>query len=81
MDLIHDLLNITLIPSTFFALLFVVPPYYVFMFLLSLFKRYKPDESVEGKVVLITGASSGIGEVYVSITLHSYSKVVLFLHI
>ncbi|XP_054793639.1 LOW QUALITY PROTEIN: 11-beta-hydroxysteroid dehydrogenase-like 4A [Prosopis cineraria] len=62
MDLIHDLLNITLIPSTFFALLLLVPPFYAFKFLSSLIKRCKPQESVSGKVVLITGASSGIGE-------------------
>ncbi|KAK4256920.1 hypothetical protein QN277_006581 [Acacia crassicarpa] len=62
MDLIHDLLNLTLIPSTFLALLLLVPPIYVFKFLSSLFKSCKPHESVAGKVVLITGASSGIGE-------------------
>ncbi|KAK4256919.1 hypothetical protein QN277_006580 [Acacia crassicarpa] len=62
MDFIHDLLNITLIPSTFFALLLLVPPFYVFKFLSSLFKSCKTHESVAGKVVLITGASSGIGE-------------------
>ncbi|KAK4258059.1 hypothetical protein QN277_007565 [Acacia crassicarpa] len=59
MDLIHELLNITFIPSTFFALLLLVPPFYVFKFLSSLFKS-KPQESVAGKVVLITGASLGI---------------------
>ncbi|KAK4258060.1 hypothetical protein QN277_007566 [Acacia crassicarpa] len=62
MDFIHDLLNITLIPATFFAFLLLVPPFYVFKFLSSLFKSSKTDESVAGKVVLITGASSGIGE-------------------
>ncbi|XP_028766260.1 11-beta-hydroxysteroid dehydrogenase-like 4A [Neltuma alba] len=62
MDLIHELLNITLVPSTFFALLLLVPPFYVFKFLSSLFKSCKILESIAGKVVLITGASSGIGE-------------------
>ncbi|XP_054822019.1 11-beta-hydroxysteroid dehydrogenase-like 4A [Prosopis cineraria] len=62
MDLIHDFLNITLISSIFFALLLLVPLFYVFKFLSFLFKRCKPQESVSGKVVLITGASSGIGE-------------------
>ncbi|XP_028766263.1 11-beta-hydroxysteroid dehydrogenase 1B isoform X2 [Neltuma alba] len=62
MDLIQKLLNITLIPSTFFALLLLVPPFYVLKFLSSLFKSCLNHESVAGKVALITGASSGIGE-------------------
>ncbi|KAI9119587.1 hypothetical protein K1719_009463 [Acacia pycnantha] len=62
MDLIHELLNITLIPSTFFALLFLVPPFYVFKFLSSLFQSCKTQESVASKVVFITEASSGISE-------------------
>ncbi|KAF7834011.1 11-beta-hydroxysteroid dehydrogenase-like 4A [Senna tora] len=63
MDVLQELLNVTLIPFAFFVLLVVVPPFYLFKFLSLLFKTSKHNnESVAGKVVLITGASSGIGE-------------------
>ncbi|KAL9660416.1 hypothetical protein QQ045_025230 [Rhodiola kirilowii] len=61
MDLIHNVLNLVAIPFSIFWLCLIVPPYAFFKLcfsaLGSLFK-----EDVAGKVVIITGASSGIGE-------------------
>ncbi|CAN0915881.1 11-beta-hydroxysteroid dehydrogenase 1B [Linum grandiflorum] len=61
MDLIHSFLNLVAPPFTFFSLCFILPPY----FLLKTFTSavsYVFSENVSGKVILITGASSGIGE-------------------
>ncbi|KAF9605176.1 hypothetical protein IFM89_014289 [Coptis chinensis] len=62
MDLINNFLNIVALPATFFTLLMLVPPFLFFKFLLSTLKSIFFSENVAGKVVLITGASSGIGE-------------------
>ncbi|GMY30992.1 11-beta-hydroxysteroid dehydrogenase A-like isoform X1 [Fagus crenata] len=61
MDLLHKFLNIVLLPLTLTVLLFFMPPFLFVKFLCSL-KRSIYSENVAGKVVLITGASSGIGE-------------------
>lgn len=61
MDLIHKFLNLVASPFTFFSLCLFLPPFYAFKFFLSTLSSVF-SESVEGKVVLITGASSGIGE-------------------
>ncbi|KAL2515057.1 11-beta-hydroxysteroid dehydrogenase 1A [Forsythia ovata] len=61
MDLIHQFLNLVAPPFTFFTLLFFLPPFLFFKFFLSLLATIF-SEDVAGKVVLITGASSGIGE-------------------
>ncbi|XP_031247713.1 11-beta-hydroxysteroid dehydrogenase 1B-like [Pistacia vera] len=61
MDLIHKFLNILLPPLTFFWLCVLLPPYIAYQ-CFSCMKRFLFRENVAGKVVLITGASSGIGE-------------------
>ncbi|KAJ6747392.1 RETINOL DEHYDROGENASE-RELATED [Salix koriyanagi] len=60
-DFIHEVLNIVFPLTTVISLLVIFPPYLVFK-LLSYIKRSIFSEDVAGKVVLITGASSGIGE-------------------
>ncbi|GLU12681.1 hypothetical protein SLE2022_293430 [Rubroshorea leprosula] len=61
MDLIHKFVNILLPAMVFIALPFLLAPYLIFKFI-GYIKRSMWCESVAGKVVLITGASSGIGE-------------------
>ncbi|KAK7318296.1 hypothetical protein RJT34_02995 [Clitoria ternatea] len=61
MDLIHKFLNIVAPPTTFFSLCLFLPPYWTFKFFLSIINSIF-SENVAGKVVHITGASSGIGE-------------------
>ncbi|GLT29129.1 hypothetical protein SLA2020_040150 [Shorea laevis] len=61
MDLIHKEVNILLPVMVFIALPFLLAPYLIFKFI-EYIKRSMWCESVAGKVVLITGASSGIGE-------------------
>ncbi|XP_021908862.1 11-beta-hydroxysteroid dehydrogenase-like 2 [Carica papaya] len=61
MDFIHKLMNIVLPRVMLIVLLLCLPPYLVFTFL-SYLKRSIFTEDVAGKTVLITGASSGIGE-------------------
>jgi len=61
MDMLHTILNFLLPPLTIsFLVLFY--PFYLFTKLMSCLKHLH-FENVTGKVVLITGASSGIGEV------------------
>ncbi|OMO49593.1 Short-chain dehydrogenase/reductase SDR [Corchorus olitorius] len=61
MDSIHKLINFLLPPITILLLLFFLPSYLIFK-TLSYIIRAVRSENVAGKVVLITGASSGIGE-------------------
>ncbi|KAJ4728821.1 11-beta-hydroxysteroid dehydrogenase [Melia azedarach] len=61
MDLIHKFLNIVVPSLTLITLPFFLPPYLIFKFLLFII-RTMFTEDVAGKVVLITGASSGIGK-------------------
>ncbi|KAM3696195.1 hypothetical protein ACB094_06G020900 [Castanea mollissima] len=69
MDLLHKFLNIVLLPITLTVLLLFMLPFLFLKFLWSL-KRSIYREYVAGKVILITGASSGIGE-YVA---YEYAK-------
>ncbi|XP_050220648.1 11-beta-hydroxysteroid dehydrogenase A-like [Mercurialis annua] len=61
MDLINMFMNIVFPPLSIFALLFVLPPYLFFKYLHTAIRTVF-SEDVAGKVVLIAGASSGIGE-------------------
>ncbi|XP_022737761.1 11-beta-hydroxysteroid dehydrogenase-like 4A [Durio zibethinus] len=58
---INKLLNIVFPPLFVIALLFILPPFLVLKLLFST-QRFVFKENVAGKVVLITGSSSGIGE-------------------
>ncbi|GJX09126.1 11-beta-hydroxysteroid dehydrogenase 1B-like protein [Tanacetum coccineum] len=61
MDLVNGMLNLVAPPFTFFTMLLFLPPWMIFKFFLGILRTVFP-ENVAGKVVLITGASSGIGE-------------------
>ncbi|PIN14547.1 putative dehydrogenase [Handroanthus impetiginosus] len=61
MELIHMFLNIAAPPFTFFSLMLFLPPFQIFKFFLSVLGTLF-CEDIAGKVVVITGASSGIGE-------------------
>lgn len=69
MELINKFLNITVPCVALVTLPFFMPPYFLFKFLLFTIRTIF-SEDVAGKVVLITGASSGIGEVCT--TLYTY---------
>ncbi|CAB4280468.1 unnamed protein product [Prunus armeniaca] len=60
-DIINKVLNIIIPPISLTFFLFLLPPYLFHKFLLSAVRSVF-SEDVAGKVVLITGASSGIGE-------------------
>ncbi|KAI3852405.1 hypothetical protein MKX03_018885 [Papaver bracteatum] len=61
--LIHKILNLIIPPIVFVILCIIAPPYYLFKLLNSiLIKPLFLVEDMAGKVVLVTGASSGIGE-------------------
>lgn len=62
MEIINSFLNLVAPFFTFISLAFFLPPYVVLNYFLT-FLRTLFSENVAGKVVLITGASSGIGEV------------------
>ncbi|OMO84216.1 Short-chain dehydrogenase/reductase SDR [Corchorus capsularis] len=61
MDMINNILNVVLPLIVFTTLLPVYPLYIVHKFL-NFIKRLISSEDVAGKVVLVTGAASGIGE-------------------
>ncbi|OAY68316.1 11-beta-hydroxysteroid dehydrogenase 1B [Ananas comosus] len=61
MDLINKLMNVVAPPMALVALFLLVPPLYLYKLLLSFLYSLFPEDLTH-KVVLITGASSGIGE-------------------
>lgn len=61
--LTHECLNLVLTPLVLILLPLILPLLIIFRLLLSIFRRFF-SENMSGKVVLITGASSGIGEVH-----------------
>ncbi|KAG2675416.1 hypothetical protein I3760_12G003700 [Carya illinoinensis] len=68
LDLIHKFLNVVALPFTFFSLCLLLPPYSFFKLFLYFF-NFIFSEDFARKVVLITGASSGIGEVRARLSL------------
>lgn len=63
MELTHALLNLMLPPITAISILLILPAYLIFK-LLNWIKKLTSVENVAGKVVVVTGAASGIGEVH-----------------
>ncbi|XP_059638852.1 11-beta-hydroxysteroid dehydrogenase A-like [Cornus florida] len=61
MDLTNQFLNLVAPPFSFFTLMLFLPPFQFFKFSLSILS-FLFSENVAGKVVVITGASTGIGE-------------------
>ncbi|MFS7910133.1 putative 11-beta-hydroxysteroid dehydrogenase [Helianthus anomalus] len=61
MDLIHKFLNILLPIASIFLFIFILPLLSVYRLLRFCIRSVFP-ENLAGKVVLITGASAGIGE-------------------
>ncbi|XP_031490160.1 11-beta-hydroxysteroid dehydrogenase A-like [Nymphaea colorata] len=61
MDFVNKIMNVAFPPAGLLFLSFIAPPYYFSKYICSVFRRFT-SENVRGKVVLVTGASSGIGE-------------------
>ncbi|KAK3033359.1 hypothetical protein RJ639_034409 [Escallonia herrerae] len=58
---IHHFINALAKPLLFVCLCLLLPIFFIFKFLYT-FYLYHCNENMEGKVVIVTGASSGIGE-------------------
>ncbi|KAM7484037.1 hypothetical protein LguiA_000046 [Lonicera macranthoides] len=59
--LLHNLIYASLLPLVLSFLCLFLPPFFLYNFILKIY-HYLSKEDLNGKVVLITGASSGIGE-------------------
>lgn len=62
MDVTNSFLTLVALPFTALTFFLLLPPFYFFKFFVSIFWSIF-SENVAGKVVIVTGASSGIGEV------------------
>ena len=66
MEILNPILNVTLLPTTVLLLIFIAPALAAFRAAAWIFSLLFPS-SIDGKVVIITGASSGIGRVNESV--------------
>ncbi|XP_059633490.1 11-beta-hydroxysteroid dehydrogenase-like 2 [Cornus florida] len=62
MDVIHELIYLVIVPAVCVFLCLILPPFFIFNFIHTILQYLFPAENMKGKVVLITGAASGIGE-------------------
>ncbi|XP_059633488.1 11-beta-hydroxysteroid dehydrogenase 1A-like [Cornus florida] len=60
--LIHNCLNEVVMAVVFVSLCLILSPFFIFKFMHMISRCFCSTENMKGKVVLITGASSGIGE-------------------
>lgn len=63
MDLLNSILNVVVPPASLVTLAFAWPSLYFINTVEWIYNSFFGDQSMEDKVVIITGASSGIGEV------------------
>ncbi|KAF5204862.1 11-beta-hydroxysteroid dehydrogenase [Thalictrum thalictroides] len=61
MELIHLVMDMVVPPVLLIFMLVILPPYLLYKFVNTIIRRFTVED-LTGKVVLITGASSGIGE-------------------
>ncbi|XP_059633491.1 11-beta-hydroxysteroid dehydrogenase-like 2 isoform X1 [Cornus florida] len=62
MDVIHELIYLVIVPAVCVFLCLILPSFFIFNFIHTILQYLFPAKNMKGKVVLITGAASGIGE-------------------